>query len=241
VSARLAAAFLAIAAAAAPAPSAQDEDARVRAGIEAALRYPTIHSSLGPLETPLPLDVADFLLDHPDASAWLVRKRRLAPYRITMIGPNRSLADDGAGARGDITLAERGTGRRVYYGEGTYRTRIFPTVHAGAVITMLIEPVRRPGCRESVRTTFAVDVRLRNWALAGLVKALRPFLRDTVIRKFSKAFLVAHQIGELIDQDPAGVFAELASCPLLREPDRAALRALEAGIRGGPPSCPPPR
>ncbi len=191
----------------------------------------TVRSTVGPADTPLPLELSNFLLDHPDLSAYLVRVRRIAPYTITMRSPRQSWADDGDGTRGLITLVERSATRRLYYGEGTHRSRFFPLLHASAVIEMDLAPATGADGRPHTLTTFVVWVRMRSRIVAGLIRALKPFLRRTVTGKFTKAFFVADQVGRLMAKDPAGVAADARAFPGMTPTERAALDGMMRGLR----------
>lgn len=197
----------------------------------------TVRSTVGPSDTPLPPELADFLLDRPDLAAFIVRRRGIAPYRVEMLGPRRSSADDGDGTVGVIDLVVREPGRRLYYGEGEHRARLFPRVRAAAVIDMTLEPRVGPDCRPYTRTSFLVSVRMKSRFVSGVVKTLRPFLQETVIRKFSKAFLVADEVGRLMARDPAGVAEDVRAYGSLDEADRARLSELMAALTR-PARCP---
>lgn len=186
----------------------------------------TVRATLGPTETPLPLAVSNFLLDHPDMSAFIVNRRKIAPYRIDMLGPRRSLADDGDGTRGVVNLIAETERHRLYYGEGVHRSRFLPDIHASAVISMdLSETVGDDGRPRTV-TTFRVWVRLKNRFVSGLVKTLRPFLQGTVVGKFSKAFLVADSVGRLMAAQPAAVEADIRAFPGLFVEERSEIDGL---------------
>lgn len=197
----------------------------------------TLSQSVGPIETPLSLEAASFLLDHPDLSAWLVRRRGIAPYVIDMRGPGRSWADDGDGTTGFIDLVHKSGGRRVYYTEGTHVSAVFPDIRAAALVVMDIEGARREGCPEHVVSSFHVYFKLRSGFLSTMVKALRPFVKGLIIKKFTRAFSVAHQVGVLLAKDPDGVGREMLSYPRLTDADRAALRALLAARAPAAQAC----
>ncbi len=204
-----------------------------QAAVDRVLGGYTVRSRLGPVVTPLPPDVAEFLLDHPDLSADLVRAHKLAPYRIEMRGPDQSWADDGEGTKGTITLVRRSSAERLYYGDGTHDAALLPTIRATAVIVMGVKPLPREGCAGSVETSFEVYVRLKNPVLAGVVKTLRPLLSRTIVRKFGKAFLVADQVGRLMARDPDRLAAEAAESPRLSAAERARLVELLRPLRCG--------
>lgn len=201
----------------------------------------TVSGSVGPIETPLTLEAAAFLLDHPDLSAWLVRRRKIAPYVIEMRGPGRSWADDGDGTTGFIDLVYRRPERRVYYTEGTHVSALFPDIRASAVIVMDISPVAREGCRGHVVTSFDVYVKLRSGFLSAMVKTLRPFIRGLIVRKFTRAFSVADQVGVLLAKDPEGIGREMLSFPGWSAEERASAQALLNPLTPEPESCIRPR
>jgi hypothetical protein len=190
----------------------------------------TVRSRVGPADTPLPLALSNFLLDHPDLSAYLVRVRRIAPYRIEMRSPRQSWADDGDGTAGLITLVERTDTRRLYYGEGAHRSRLFPVIRASAVIEMDLAKTTGADGRPHTRTVFTVWVRIHNRFVSRLVRILKPFLRRTVIGKFSKAFMVADKVGRLMAKDPAGVAADARGFTELSAAGRADLEARMARL-----------
>lgn len=197
----------------------------------------TVSGSVGPIETPLTLEASAFLLDHPDLSAWLVRRRKIAPYVIEMRGSGRSWADDGDGTTGFIDLVYRRPERRVYYTEGTHSSVLFPDIRASAVIFMDISAVPREGCREHVVSSFEVYVKLRSGFLSAMVKGLRPFIKGLIVRKFTRAFAVADQVGVLLARDPEGVGREILSYPALSAEDRAAAQVLLSSLPPEPESC----
>ncbi|MDE2039870.1 MAG: hypothetical protein KGO96_09100 [Elusimicrobia bacterium] len=190
----------------------------------------TVSAAVGPLETPLSPEWARFLLDHPDLSASLVRSRGIAPYRITMIGPRRSLADDGDGTKGIVSLFESKPERRVYYCDGAHSSRLFPTIHASAVVVMSLEPAPRPGRSAWISSRFDVCVKLRNPLLAGMVHILGPFVRRTILRKFSKAFDSAQRLGVLLSKRPDALLAQILAYPGLSPQDRRLARRLAASL-----------
>jgi hypothetical protein len=194
----------------------------------------TVSELVGPSDVPLPLDLSNALLDQPDLAAFIVRRRHIAPYRIEMQGPRRSLADDGDGTSGIVSLLERGERRRLYYGEGEHRSRVWPTIRASAVITMDLDERAGADGRPVTRTTFLVCVRMRNRFVSGMVRLLRPFVQKTVIGKFTKAFFVADRVGRLMAQDPGGVAEDIAAFPALSDEDNAAFRARVARLKAAP-------
>ncbi|MBI3297053.1 MAG: hypothetical protein HYZ75_02740 [Elusimicrobia bacterium] len=201
----------------------------------------TVHELVGPIESPLSLEVTDFLLDHPDLAAWFVRRRKIAPYVIEMETPTRSRADDGEGTSGFIELVDRQPGRRSYYTEGTHVSRIFPDIRASAVVIMTIDPVQKPGCRQHVVSSFDVYVRMRSGFVSAMVRVLKPFIKGTLVRKFTKAFSVAAKIGVLLARQPEAARKELLSYPGLSAEDKERLKTLLSSVEPEDAACLPGR
>lgn len=211
--------------------AADAPDARVRP----VMTERSVYQRVGPIETPLPQELADFLLDHPDLAATIVREHGIAPYRITMRGPRQSWADDGDGTVALVTEVAREEGKRVYYCDGTHRSRIFPDIKAEAVIVMEMRPVPRPGCSARVRSTFDVYVKLRNPVLSRMANVL-PFVRRTIVRKFSKAVLTADEVGRLLARTPQAVVWDVEDFGLPEAEEKRALRLI-GSLTAEPLAC----
>ncbi|MFI5345534.1 MAG: hypothetical protein ACHQ51_04090 [Elusimicrobiota bacterium] len=240
--AALGAALLFFSAAAGAAASFEDAEepftpAEYAAAIRGTISSATVRATVGPAEIPLPLAASNFLLDHPEMSAFIVNRRKIAPYRIEMLGPRRSLADDGDGTRGVVNLIEATERHRLYYGEGVHRSRLFPDIRASAVIAMDLSETMGPDSRPRTVTTFHVWVRIKNRFVSALVKTLRPFLQGTVIGKFTRAFSVADTVGRLMVLEPEAIAADVRDFPSLFVEDRAAILGMLSRLR---PAAPPP-
>lgn len=198
---------------------------------------PTVRSVVGPTDTPLPLELVNFLLDRPALAAFIVARRGIAPYRVEMLDARRSTVDDGEGASGVIDMVSRAETVRLYYGEGRHDGRLLPALRAAAVVDLTLEPLLGADCRPVTRTSLRVYVRLRSRVMSGLVKTFRPLLKDAVVRKFGKAFLVADQVGRLMQRDPEGVAQDALAFGALSEQERADLARMMAAL-AAPPRCP---
>jgi len=214
-------------------PRAADYSAKA----EETRRTPSIVSPLGPVDTPLPLDLANFLLDHPDIAAYVVHRHRIAPYRVTMKSPTESYADDGAGTKGIIALLKRDERERTYFGDGVHDSKHLPPIHATAVVVMKIDEPNTADCRPSVRSSFKVYVKLRSKVLSAAAKTVRVFVRKKVAQIFAKAFLAADKVGQLIAQDPEGLMKEIGDYPSIGEKDRAEFVRLMERFKRGRASC----
>ena len=222
-------------------PPALEPSSAAAAGYERSAeqtrRAPSIVSPLGPVDTPLPLDLANFLLDHPDIAAFVVHRHRIAPYRITMKSATESLADDGEGTKGVIVLLKRAEHERTYFGDGVHESKVFPPIHATALVVMRVAEPNTADCRPSVRSSFKVYVKLRSRVLSAAAKTVRVFVRKKVGQIFSKAFLAADKVGQLIAEDPDGISKEIASYPSISAQDRAQFLELIERFKRGRASC----
>ena len=200
-------------------------------------RSPSIVSPLGPVDTPLPLDLANFLLDHPDIAAFVVHRHRIAPYRVVMKSATESFADDGAGTKGTIVLLQRSERERTYFGDGVHESKHFPRIHATAVVVMRVAEPNTADCRPFVRSNFTVYVKLRSKVLSNVAKAVRVFVRQKVAQIFARAFLAADKVGQLIAEDPEGIAREIEDYPTISAPDKARFLELMDRFKRGRASC----
>lgn len=205
--------------------------AEYAAAVQTTVSGCTVSAMLGPSETPLPLDVSNFFLDHPDLSAFIVNRHKIAPYRIETLGPRRSFADDGDGTRGVVNLIEETGRHRLYYGEGIHQSRIFPDIRATAVIAMDLSEAEDSDQRKRTIMKLHVWVRMRSHFVSALMKTLRPLIQGAVVKKFSKAFYVAGMVGRLAARDPSAVDQDVRDFPGVSVEDRAVILKMIAGLR----------
>jgi hypothetical protein len=192
---------------------------------------------LGPIQTPLSLELAEFLLDHPDLSGFLVHELKIAPYVAKLKGPGQFWADDGEGSKGLVTLVDHQPGHRVYYVDGIHHSHYFPAIHAGAAVVMEMKPDTEGQCPSHIRSAFTIYVKLNNPVLSNLAKTIRPFIRKTVAHKFGKGFMVAHGIGLEMMKNSDRVVETAAKFPTFTAQDRAELEKLAARLKESP-ACP---
>lgn len=197
----------------------------------------TVRASVGPTDIPLSLELSNFFLDHPDFTASIVNKRKIAPYTVTMRGPRSFWADDGNGTQGLITLMDRKETYRLYYGEGSHKGRLFPILRAAGVIVMNMEAQAGSDCRPSTKASFSVFVHVKNRFVAGVLTVLRPFLQKTIDSKFRKAFNAAGRIGLLLEKDPHTLNEDVRASPLITPKERAHLIDLLSDLKRTQPNC----
>ena len=190
----------------------------------------TIRVVVGPATTALSLPLATFLLDHADMTAFIAKRRKIAPYTIVLRGPFRAEVDDGADTQGFVTLISATDRRRLYYAEGVHRSSVFPDIRADAVILMTTESELGAGSLAATKSTFEITVRARSRFVAGVVKLLKPYLRKVVDAKFRKAIAAADRLAAMIAKDPSGFVDDASDYPAILADDRETLRRLVSGL-----------
>ena len=171
----------------------------------------TTRGTMGPLETPVAMELYEYLLDRPVITAALVERLGIGAYRFVPQGPRRFWVEDGDGTEGFITLVQQQGGHRIYFIEGNHHGHIWPSVHATAVVLMKLQPtLDRPA---SVSTSLVSFARLDDKLLRGLVWLLRPLLEDAITRKLTRGFEATYLLGQRIAEEPIRIQEEAATLP----------------------------
>jgi hypothetical protein len=123
---------------------------------------------------------------------------------------------------------------RVYYLEGTHRSRLLPNLSGKAVVFLRIRAVKEASGLESMENTLVAYTRLDNRLLSGLASLLRPLVGATVSRKLAKGVDVVNRLGLEMRRRPDRVLFEATDPPPLPEEEVAFLK--EALGAGAPPS-----
>jgi hypothetical protein len=166
--------------------------------------------------------VFEFLLDHPDFAASVVRELQIAHYRITPRSDGGYDAEDMQGVRGSFQPFYSARGERAYLGVGTYRSRFLPSFTGHAVVRLRYRPRLDPKGRPYVENHAEVYVRLDNRFVAFFTKLLMPFLHRVVDQKLERALSAAQRLSAQIAMNPKAVYDRLSRSP---EMDRATLEA----------------
>jgi hypothetical protein len=85
---------------------------------------PTTSGLIGPVRTPIPQHVYEYLLDHPSLIAALVRKLGMGNYQFTSRGPNQFWGNDGDGTQGLLSLLQREGTTRIYHIDGYHEGHV---------------------------------------------------------------------------------------------------------------------
>jgi hypothetical protein len=198
----------------------------------------TVSVEFTPAPIPIPLKTSTFLLDHPDLTAFIANRHKIAPYRVDRLGPRRWVADDATGTRGAVSLVAAAPRRREYYGDGVHR-RLRVDIRAAVVMDMYLTEVAGPGAAPATQAAVRVWVKIKNPVVSSLVVSLRPFLRGMVERKFAKALRAAEAVGRLLASEPQAVAKDVRAFPALSAKDRAAFLKMLKPAKSAPASARP--
>ena len=196
--------------------------------------HSTTANSLGPLKTAMDESMYQHLLDRPPVAAALVNRLDLADYKAETRGPGRWWGNDGEGTEGIVQLVYQDRTTRVYYLEGTHRSRLLPNLSGKAVVFLRMGAAKDPSGDEAMESTMVAYTMLDNRLLSGLASLLRPLVGATVTRKLTKGVNVVNRLGLEIRQRPERVLFEATDPPPLPDEDVAFLREA-LGARALPP------
>ncbi len=194
----------------------------------------TTANMVGPLKTAMDGPMYSHLLDRPPLAAALINRLDLADYKAETRGPGQWWANDGEGTEGMVQLVYQNRTTRVYYLEGTHRSRLLPNLSGKAVVFLRIRAVKEASGLESMENTLVAYTRLDNRLLSGLASLLRPLVGATVSRKLAKGVDVVNRLGLEMRRRPDRVLFEATDPPPLPEEEVAFLK--EALGAGAPPS-----
>jgi len=200
-------------------------DSSARCLIGLVVNDSTTSDVVGPVETPIPLELYGFLVDHPIVTALLVQSLGLASYQFTGRGHHQYWVNDGDGTQALLSLVYQGQTTRIYHLAGYHEGHVFPLVRAKAAVFLRMLPVVTPDGRLAVENTLISYTRLDDPWLAGVVRILRPLIGGAVTRKLSRGFQVTNQLGTLIANDPDRVAQQAGALPQM---DPEVMRTLAA-------------
>jgi hypothetical protein len=185
----------------------------------------TTANKIGPMRTPLPEPLYQYLLDHPVIAAALVNRLDFGLHKASMLGPDRFWGTDGEGTEGVIELVHRDADSRVYYVDGRHDGTFLPQVTGKAVVFLRTRPLKEADGQDSIETTFIAYTRLDNRLLSGLLSLVRPLAGKVITRQVLKGFEAVHRLGDAMHLDPGRVLFEATDPPPLPEEDIAFLKS----------------
>nr|MBI3612760.1 hypothetical protein [Nitrospirota bacterium] len=187
---------------------------------------PTTSGQVGPVRTPVPQHLYEYLLDHPPLIAALVQKLGMGNYQFTSRGANQFWGNDGDGTQGLLSLLQREGTTRIYHIDGYHEGHIFPMVRVKAVVFLTMAQTSSPDGHPAVDTSLIAYTKLNDPVLSGLVWVLRPLVGEAVTRKLARGFDVTNQLGVAIAQNPDRIIQELPTLPSIAPQEQRAFTAL---------------
>jgi hypothetical protein len=184
----------------------------------------TTANRVGPLKTAMDQVMYLHLLDHPPLAAALINRLDLADYKAETRGPGRWWGNDGEGSEGIVHLVHHDAGTRIYYLEGTHRSRVLPNLTGKAVVFLRMASVKGADGLEAMESTMVAYTMLDNRIFSGLASLLRPLIGATASRKLAKGVDVVNRLGLEMRQHPDRVLFEATDPPPLAEEDVAFLK-----------------
>lgn len=179
----------------------------------------TTANKIGPLKTATTESMYVYLLDRPPLAAALINRLDLAQYKSETRGPGRWWGNDGEGTEGIVQLVYHDRTSRVYYLEGSHRSRLLPNLSGKAVVFLRMSPIKESNGLESMDSTMVSYTKLDNRILSGLVSLVRPLIGGTVTRKLAKGVDVVNRLGLEMRQHPDRVLFEATDPPSLPADD----------------------
>jgi hypothetical protein len=163
----------------------------------------------------------------------------LADYKAELRGPGRWWGNDGEGAEGMVYLVHHDSTTRIYFLEGTHRSRLLPNVSGKAVVFLRMAAVKDSGGLEGMESIIVAYTRLDNRMLSGLASLLRPLIGATVSRKLANGAEVVNRLGLEMRQHPDRVLFEATDPPPLGDEEDVAFLKEALGTRRLPPVAGP--
>jgi hypothetical protein len=196
----------------------------------------TTANSVGPLNTAMDEAMYLHLLERPPVAAALINRLDLADYKAETRGLDRWWGSDGEGTEGLVQLVYHDRTTRVYYLEGSHRSRLLPNLRGKAVVFLRMNSIKDPSGLESMQSTMVAYTMLDNRFLSGLASLLRPLVGATIIKKLAKGVDVVNRLGLEMRKRPDRVLFEATDPPSLAEEEVAFLKqalATKPLSRGG--------
>ncbi|WP_455379011.1 hypothetical protein [Petrachloros mirabilis] len=193
--------------------------------LESIISTYTTATKVGPLRTALSEPMHRYLLDRPPLAAAMINRLSLGPQRAELRGENLYWVNDGEGTEGTVQLVLQDGRTRIYYLEGTHRTRLLPNVRGKAVVFLLMDSVKDANGNESMDNTVVAYTKLDNPILSGLASLLRPLIGGVATRKLAKGAEVLNRLGLEMRDNPERVLTEASKPPALSADDLAFLKS----------------
>ena len=193
--------------------------------VEPVVARPQISRDVAHITYPSRREIWEYLLDYPDFAADVARALHEGKYRLRLVGDHYE-ADDGRGVTGIVRPLLVEGGRRIFYLEGRYDTRWFPTLRGRAVVVLDSEYVEPPGGQPLAQVRLMGYLRIDNVVVRAFMAIAREFSERTFDGKVRKFFSHVERVSRRACDDPAGLLDLLAAEPRLSRERLAEFRGI---------------
>jgi len=190
----------------------------------------TTVSTVGPIRVALSESMYRYLLERPPLAATLIHRLGFGVYSSEFRGPGRFWGDDGGGTKGLVDLVYEDARSRIYFLEGTHKSRLLPHITGKAVLFLRMEVVRDRDNREAIDSTVVAYTKLDNRFLSGVVSLLRPLIGGTAGGKLKKGVETVNRLGMAMRQSPERVLSKAIAPPAVPDVDVVFLREALGGL-----------
>ncbi len=173
---------------------------------------PQVSRDVSHITYPSRREIWEYLLDYPDFAADVARVLREGKYRIRNVGDHYDV-DDGRGVSGIMRPLYVDAGRRIFYLEGQYDTRWFPTLKGRAVVVLDSDHTEPAGGTPQADVRVVGYLRIDNFLVSAFVAIARDFSERTFDSKVRKFFGHVERVSRRACDDPQGLGELLAAQP----------------------------
>jgi hypothetical protein len=164
-----------------------------------------------------PADVYNFLLDHLDFTAAIVKHLGLGKYDITPAeDADTVIVDDKEGVKTSLKLAHNGDGLRVYLSDGTFSGGILPKIKGHGAIVVFWQD-KGDTVRNRARILFKVDDEFFEKAASMFA----PVLEQMLCERAAVFLTTAQKVGEIAQQDRVAFINDIHDAPKIPVDDLA--------------------
>ncbi|MFQ5916042.1 MAG: hypothetical protein ACE5JS_22950 [Nitrospinota bacterium] len=161
----------------------------------------TLYRELSPTVIEGNQEQYDFLLDHLDLTAYVVRRLGLGKQAVRRLEPNVLEGHDGEGLAGRMSLVLREKNKRIYLARGRLKNFLFFDLWGRAII--VAEQIPQDPQKQSLRLTLYV--KLDSELFDVIFHLFSPLVSGAVTERISK-FLTATSIAsQAIRKDPGHI------------------------------------
>ncbi len=157
------------------------------------------------------IKTTDWVLDRPPFAATLARHLHppLERYRISDSGSGNYTVEDLISLKGTIRLVARGANSRVYFIEGSFRSKTFKLKLSGNMVFTLEYKEHLEGSESYVEVEPYIYVRFDNVVVHGITKAFNPLVHRIIDRRAATLASAAQVVGEKLTKDPHGLYHDI--------------------------------